>query len=187
MCAIFEIIYAKEFLTEDTCVVPCVLWTYFQMGECLGKCHSDSWLRYITLFCILGWTTWICCRYNTIKYEIHYSKILTRNSFYAIVIWDVLLFGTTSVQGCHLGGKRGCWYQIWLSLMEHEPPSTLNLIYWWILETHIKECKTEDLRLPSQLGAHPPPPVQLPLEVEQSLASSASFCPSQVGPFVPSW
>lgn len=106
MRAIFEIISAKESLTEDICVVPCVPWPCFQMGECFGKCHSDSRLCYVTLFCIWGWTTWICCRYNTIKYGVCYSKILARNGFHAILIWDVLLFGNMSEQGCHLEDKE---------------------------------------------------------------------------------
>ena len=83
--------------------MPCVLWTCFQMGECFGKCHSDSWLCYITLFCILGWTTWICCRYNTIKYGIYYSKILAGNSSYMIftwrcsIVWECIFAGLSFV------------------------------------------------------------------------------------------
>ena len=55
------------------------------------------------------------------------------------------------------------------------------------LETHIKECQAEGPWLTSQRDAHLPLAVWLPPEVKSWPAPSASLCPSQDGPFVPSW
>jgi hypothetical protein len=70
--------WAKGFLTEDIYIMPPVSWTCVQMGERLGQCHSDSGLCCITIFAF-GWTTWVCCSYNSVKYGIYYVKILARN------------------------------------------------------------------------------------------------------------
>lgn len=92
--------YAQGFLTGDICIKHCIIRTYFQKRDCLDKCHSDSWQCYVTLLCILGWTTWICCRYNSIKCGIFfYLNWLGRDrAFYKALMWASLLFGSTSVQ-----------------------------------------------------------------------------------------
>lgn len=97
---------------------------------------------------------------------------------------DVLLFGNASSQGCHLWGIKKLLMLCSMVPMEQKPTSTLDLVYWWILgNTH----QTEGPWLTSQRDVHLPPTVRLPPEVKWWPASSASLCPSQDGPFVPSW
>lgn len=86
--------YAQEFLTGDICIKLCNTGTYFQKRDCLDKCHSDSWQCYVTLLCILGWTTWICCRYNSIKCGFFFNWLAKDRAFYKTLMWASLLLGT---------------------------------------------------------------------------------------------